>query len=146
LRGVKEWSEPLSIVVTAFSTLGGVELVRWIITRWSSRNDAELIEQAKLRQEERDQQRVYYTQLREDYQQLRDEHRLLHTTVMAIEKAHRECEEILIKVERENAEIRQKAQVTQLRYDEMAGRMETLQMEYVALKKKQQELIDEGNA
>lgn len=139
---MNEWSETLSIVVTAFSTLGGVEIIRWMITRWSSRNDAELIEQAKLRQEEREQQRVYYIQLREDYQQLRDDYRLLHTTVKAIEKAHRECEEILIKVERENEGARHKAQVLQLQYDEMREQMETLQMEHMALRKRQQELVD----
>lgn len=139
---MNEWSEPLSIVVTAFSTLGGVEIIRWMITRWSSRNDAELIEQAKLRQEEREQQRAYYTQLREDYQQLRDDYRLLHTTVTAVEKAHRECEEILMKVERESQDRRQQAQVLQLRYEEMKEQMETLQMEHMALRKRQQELID----
>lgn len=139
---MSEWSESLSIVVTAFSTLGGVEIIRWIISRWSSRNDAELIEQAKLRQEEREQQRAYYTQLREDHQQLRDDYRLLHTTVTVVEKAHRECEEILIKIERENEEVRHKAQVLQLRYDEMREEMETLHREHVALQKRQQELID----
>ena len=126
---MKDWSETLTLATTLLSTGVGLELIRWIITRWSAMGDAELLRQAKLREEQRQDQISYYEQLRADYKELRDEHRLLHTTLLAIEGAHRECEGKLLETERENIEQRQKLQLLQLRFDEIEQRMEKQQVD-----------------
>ena len=123
---MKEWSETLTLLGTLLSTGIGLEIIRWIITRWSARGDAERVEREALRHQQHEDQRTYYDQLRDDYRQLREEYRLLHITLSTIEKAHRECEEVLLKAERDGNAQRQQLQLLQLQYDELTQDVQEL--------------------
>lgn len=70
-----QWSDILTTVITILSTGAGLELVRLLIKSISERGDTRRVKDEKQRLEDREDQRNFYEQLRQDYQHYREQAR-----------------------------------------------------------------------
>ena len=114
------------LILGLASSALGMEVLRAVISRWSAGRDAQKVREDARDKEARDERWKLDSQVRADYQQLREENKQIKAEVRALEQKYFDCEMRSIQLtgemqeaKRGREELREKMQVLQLECDQL---------------------------
>lgn len=128
----------LDLLLGLASSALGMDILRALIAKWSKRHDEQqALQQAKETQREQEvieDRRRLESQIREDYQAIREENRMMKAELREVEKKYLECEFRAVGMqaqifdsEHRQKDLQEKLQELQLEYNELKDELEKMQ-------------------